>query len=662
LWLEWEAGAMANQVELSQRKRSGSGSSYDGDGVEITAELDFEDELDEDARESSQHATLLRHGEKYSSDDGPGGGKASDSEQMLQGRKGKRRLRNKVLHLIFLALGPLVFFVLCFVQRGKALPTAGLLFWVALWWITEITPLGYSAFIPAIILPMLGVCTPKEVTACYLNPTIMLFIQSFLLASSVHKYNLHKRIALNVLLVTGTKPGGILLGSIFITAFLSMWMSNTATSAMMVPLVMTLYESLFDKQQHQQQSDSQLPDMNSLPAAPNSLNGRPAAKQQHTKGIEVQSSIIDVQKEEGEEEERDNGGGYADTGEYGRSIDRFGQGLMLSVAYSASIGGTATLIGTGPNLILMQTWETSFGTSLDFLSWLGFGVIYAGAMLVVLWVYLWLFFTSSKLPRATSSQLRILLKELGPYSWPEKVVTGCMLMVMFFWLTRRKPLLGWGEAMQDATGASVHDYMPVMLAAIVLSIVPEKNPFSSRNSHDGRSVGQQPRAGRGGGKILDTRAFSEVSWDVVFLLGGGIALSLGIQKSGLMEYIEGGLTYLREHVSRFVLPLLITTVTTFATEFVSNVAMSSIMLPLLATLGSTSANLALIPATLACSCAFMLPSATPPNALAYGSGLLKVFPDMVTSGLFMNLVGIGLITFCSIFIAPLFFPENTAHL
>ena len=655
---------MTNRVEM--RLMSPTAREAAAPDCEITADLDLEEDFDEDSRDnSSQHATLLKQGAKYSSD-----GRTGCEQKLRQGRNSKeKRLRNKVLRLIFLVLGPLVFFVLCFVQPGKkALPTAGLLFWVALWWITEITPLGYSAFIPAIILPMLGVCTTNEVTACYLNPTIMLFIQSFLLASSVHKYNLHKRIALSVLLITGTKPGGILLGSIFITAFLSMWMSNTATSAMMVPLVMTLYESLFDNQEEKRDSHEhvmnhhQLSDC--LPAAPSSLNGRSVAKQgnrENKSAVEAHSAIIDVRKEEGGGDGTDTDTGTGtDAGEYDRSIKRFGQGLMLSVAYSASIGGTATLIGTGPNLILMQTWESSFGTSLDFLSWLGFGITYAGAMLVVLWIYLWLFFTSSKLPRATSSQLRVLLKELGPYSWPEKVVTGCMLMVMFFWLTRRKPLLGWGNAMQNATGASVHDYMPVMLAAIVLSIVPEENPFRQASTHRG-GHDDPPRASPGG-KILDTRAFSEVSWDVVFLLGGGIALSLGIQKSGLMEYIEGGLNFLRDHVSKFVLPLLITAVTTFATEFVSNVAMSSIMLPLLATLGSSSANLALIPATLACSCAFMLPSATPPNALAYGSGLLKVFPDMVTSGLFMNVAGVCLITFCSIFIAPLFFPENTSHL
>ena len=155
-----------------------------------------------------------------------------------------------------------------------------------------------------------------------------------------------------------------------------------------------------------------------------------------------------------------------------------------------------------------------------------------------------------------------MLRDLGPYSWAERVVTASLLVVMLLWLTRKKPILGWGDAMKKS-GASVHDYMPAMAAAIVLSIIPENNPFR--------------KSSRKGGKILEMSAFKEVSWGVVFLLGGGVALSLGIEESGLLEYITSALNYLKGNVSKFVFPLLITTFVTFATEFVSNVAMSSIV-------------------------------------------------------------------------------------
>ena len=374
-----------------------------------------------------------------------------------------------------------------------------------------------------------------------------------------------------------------------------MWMSNTSTSAMMVPLATSLYEALVEKRSGDEEAGAEDP---------------------------------------------------GDDGSQRRSdAEKFGKGLMLSVAYSASIGGTATPIGTGPNLVLMQTWEDAFGESPGFLTFFGFGFSYAAVMLVLLYAFVYFFFcrgTAGTLPPTSPTQLRSMLRDLGPYSFPEKVVTASIFLVMAMWLTRKKPILGWG----DAIGGNSHDYMPVMAAAILLSVVPERNPFG----REGEGLTKR------GPKILTMVQFRDVSWGVVFLLGGGFALSLGIQRSGLMENVSGALDYLKGHVGQFIFPLLITAAVTSATEFVSNVAMSSIILPVLANLGPTSANLGLIPATLACSCAFMLQSATPPNALAYGSGFLTM-KDMVTSGLVMNVVGISLITFWSIFVAPIFFPE-----
>lgn len=547
---------------------------------------------------------------------------SSNLEQstLLPHSRGERRQsgrllsRKRVTHLVLLLAGPLVF-SLCFIAPGKEIPTAGLTLWVAEWWVAEVLPLGLTAFVPAVVLPLMGVCTRDEVTACYLNPTITLFLMSFLLADCVHKYNLHRRVALQVMLITGTRPGGILLGSMVITAALSMWMSNTATSAMMVPLVTSLYKTLFDEEDN----------------SPEERNGHSEASPEP------------------------RGDGDA------KGIKKFGKGLMLSVAYSASIGGTATLVGTGPNLVMMQAWERALGDAPGFLNWLGFGLSYATAMLAVLWVYLYFFFTSKDLPRATNLRLRTMLRDLGAYSFPEKVVTVAVLVVMLAWITRKKPLIGWGEWMSDHFGSSVHDYMPVMAVAIILAIIPERNPFS-RDPFSSGAASASGHEKKGNGKILEMSAFRGVSWGVVFLLGGGFALSLGIEKSGLMIFISTEVEWMKNHVGRFVFPLLITLTVTFATELVSNVATASIILPILANIGAASANLGLIPATLASSCAFMLPSATPPNALAYGSGLLKVFPDMVYSGLVMNITGVCLITFWSIFVAPIFFPHNSTSL
>ena len=452
-----------------------------------------------------------------------------------------------------LIAGPTSFVCFVLASPRKDVRTGGLVCWVALWWVTEVVPIGISAFIPALVLPLIGVSRVDDVCAVYFSPVIMLFLQSFMIASAVRRCQLHRRVALNVLMVTGTAPGGILLGSIGITAFLSMWMSNTATSAMMVPLVLTLYESLFHEDESNTRATRSDTHTNAEYTGINGSGGDGGG------GVAIGGSGGESPRRTSSAI-RPRGGGKGNGKGRGkeRQVKRFGQALMLSVAYGASIGGVATLVGTGPNLILAETWKKTFDASLAFPTWFGFGLSYALCMLGILYVVLYLGYTTKDLPKASNDVLRGLLDQLGPFSWSEGVVSSGIVCVVALWLTRKSPLLGWGDALHRATGGHANDYMPAMAAVIAFFIIPARAPWPWRcRGAPGPRPGEAGEAGGPPGKILDVGCFTEVSWGVVFLMGGGFALSLGVRESGLMEDISEALGVLHSAIPRFLHPLVI---------------------------------------------------------------------------------------------------------
>ncbi|SEA26328.1 SLC13 family permease [Alkalimonas amylolytica] len=465
----------------------------------------------------------------------------------------------KPTYLFALLAGPLSFVLLSSMEvpfddmSQHAWLMAALTLWMAIWWISEAVPIPVTSLLPIILVPLLRLDSLGAVTAPYAHPLIFLFLGGFLLSIAMERWQLHKRIALHVMLIVGSKPSQQVAGLMFVTAFLSMWMSNTATSVMMLPIALSVL----------------------------------ALQQNQT---------------------NDNSG--------------FDTAVMLAIAYSASIGGVATLIGTPPNALLAAYLQSNYDIQIGFARWMLIGVPIASLMLVLCWF--WLTKLSFQLDKVTLSDTKDLyrdeLQQLGPMSDGEKRVLAIFLFAAIGWISR--------EFVQGQTGWPLDDTIIAIIAACLLFIVPVN--------------------WRSGQRILQWEDTKKLPWGILLLFGGGLALAGQIQKSGLADFIAlqvGGL----DGISILLLVLLVTSIIVFLTEVTSNTATAAGFLPLLGPVAlalDTSVAMLVVPAALAASCAFMMPVATPPNAIVFASGKLKII-DMVKAGFALNIMAIAVITlFC----------------
>ena len=432
---------------------------------------------------------------------------------------------------------------------------------MASWWLAGVVPLAVTSLMPVVLFPLLGVADGKEVSSHYFNHIIFLFIGGFIVALAMERWNLHKRIALSVLLCFGDRPRWILLGFMTATAFLSMWISNTATTMMMVPIVLAVIAKI----------------------------------------------------DESSESHRS---------------DRFATGLLLGVAYGASIGGIATLVGTPPNMVLTKIFEMKFpdAPQIDFASWFLFGFPISLIMLAGTWCLLARFCVGAAdhMPMERDV-LRRQRAELGRLTFPEWVVLGDFCLLIVLWLFRRGinvgsfQLAGWSSWF--AHPEYINDGTVAVAAAALLFFIP---------------------AGRGRStRVMDWRTAGRLPWEIVLLFGGGFALAGGIEGSGLSDFLGRQLQGLS-----FLHPILLVALCclgiTFLTEITSNTATANMVLPVMASLAvSIGVNplLMMIPVTLSCSFAFMMPVATPPNAIVFGSRRLRI-SDMAKVGLIINLLGV----------------------
>ncbi len=435
--------------------------------------------------------------------------------------------------------------------------------WMAIWWITEALPIAGTALLPLIFMPTLGLLKISDVSANYMHPTVLLYMGGFLLATGIEKWNLHRRIALNIIYLLGTNLRTTVLGFILATGFLSMWISNSATSLMMLPIGLAVVS----------QFKTQLGENNGLLA------------------------------------------------------DKLGKNIMLGIAYSASIGGMATLIGTPTNAIMQAVIKELYDYEIPFNEWMLFGFPFAMVLLFICWYYLVSF--GNKLPKTFEldggkSVISNQLKALGKISFEEKIVLIVFGLVCFSWITRSFLLAKFIPGLDDT--------IIVLTGVVLLLILP--------SSSEGK-------------RILDWKTAEKIPWGVLILFGGGLALAEGFQSTGLAEWIGQKFTLL-EGISFFILLVIIIASVNFLTEVTSNVATASMLLPILA---SVAIKLDLHPfglmvgATLAASCAFMLPVATPPNAVVFGSGYLQM-KDMVRAGLWLNILSILIISLMVYFILP----------
>lgn len=475
---------------------------------------------------------------------------------------------NQWLPRLGLYLGPASFLIIQFLVSSPDLnPQAqamlGMTLWMAIWWITEAMPIAGTAILPLILMPLLGLLKIDAVSANYMHPTVLLYMGGFLLATGIEKWNLHKRIALNIINLLGTDLRRIVLGFILATGFLSMWISNSATALMMLPI-----------------------------------------------GL----AVVGQFKEQ-----------------LGNSNDKLssnlGKNIMLGIAYAASIGGMATLIGTPTNAILSAVVKEMYEYSIAFDEWMLFGLPFSLILLGICWYYLVSF--GNPLPKNfrlgdAKSVVNQQLKALGRITFEEKIVLAVFGIVCFSWITRSFFLAKLIPGIDDT--------IIVLIGVVLLLLLPSS---------------------RSGERILDWKTAEKIPWGVLILFGGGLALAEGFKETGLAEWIGQKFTLI-EGVGFFVLLLIIITSVNFLTEVTSNVATASMLLPILA---SVAIKLDLHPfglmvgATLAASCAFMLPVATPPNAVVFGSGYLQM-KDMVKAGLWLNILSILIITLMVYYILP----------
>lgn len=481
-------------------------------------------------------------------------------------------------------LGPLSFALILLTgpyegMSHQALAVLASTVWIALWWVTEAVPIPVTSLLPLVLFPLTGGLDLATTGEAFGNKIIFLYLGGFLIAIAIERWNLHRRIALHVISAFGASARYLVLGFMVATFFLSMWISNTATSVMMLPIGIALVRQF---------------------------------------------------------ENSDASGTASEI----RGVSNFGKVLMLGIAYAASIGGMATLIGTPPNIVLAGVVSELYGQEIGFTKWMLFALPLAVSLLLFTWAWLAYFsfdLKSVKL-KLGGGVIRGQLTQLGRMSFEEKSVLAVFLFTALAWICRSFLLNRWFPALDDTIIA--------IIGAALLFVLPTKQKDKKR--------------------IMDWEAAGKVPWGIILLFGGGLAIAAAFESSGLAAWIAGKVT-LFEGVSLVLLLLVVLTTVNFLTEITSNTATTSMVLPILAPIALTMGVHPfgfLFGAALSASCAFMLPVATPPNAVVFGSGYLKM-TDMIRTGFVLNIVSVILIFLYVYFLLPWIwgidlqvFPEN----
>ncbi len=423
----------------------------------------------------------------------------------------------------------------------------------ALWWVFEPIPIPVTSLIPLVVFNLTGILTSSEIAQAYGHPLILLLLGGFILSQSMSYSGAHKRIALLMVnLVGGDSPRRLIFGFMIASAILSMWISNTATTLMLLPVALATVESSNDKK---------------LTVA-----------------------------------------------------------LLLGIAYSASIGGIGTPIGTPPNALFMSTYAEATGQELGFIDWMKWGV-----PLVVIFIPIAMLWITKNL----SLDAKISVPTTGEWTTIEKRVLIVFLITATLWITRKAPFGGWSEL----TGfTSANDASIALLACIALFIIPDGMNGSNKNDSNGST-----------GRLLNWEHANRIPWGVLLLFAGGICIAKAFGASGLSQILG---QYLTSFVLLpvIVLTALIALIVTFMTEMTSNTATTALLMPILAAAALTAEidpAILMVPAAMSASCAFMLPVATAPNAIVYGSEQVNI-QQMVKTGFALNIIGILLITGISV--------------
>ncbi|EDM05099.1 solute carrier family 13 (sodium-dependent citrate transporter), member 5 [Rattus norvegicus] len=533
----------------------------------------------------------------------------------------------KFKSFVILFFAPILLLPLIILVPDKFARCAYVIILMAIYWCTDVIPVAITSLLPVLLFPLLKVLDSKQVCVQYMTDTNMLFLGSLIVATAVERWELHKRIALRMLLFVGTKPSRLMLGFMFVTAFLSMWISNTATTAMMIPIVEAMLEQMVatNVAVDASQRTMELLDKNKASELP---------------GSQVVFEDPSVQKQEDEE------------------TKNMYKAMNLCVCYAASIGGTATLTGTGPNVVLLGQMQELFPDSKDvmnFASWFAFALPNMLLMLVMAWLWLLCFYMRPNLKKTciccgrkkkdtekiASKVLYEEYRKLGPLSYAECNVLFCFGLLIILWFSRDPGFMpGWlSIAWIEGNTKHVTDATVAIFVAILLFIVPSQKPkfnFSRQTEEERKTPFYPP-------PLLNWKVTQEkVPWGIVLLLGGGFAMAKGCETSGLSEWMARQMEPLSS-VRPAIITLILSCIVAMTTECTSNVATTTLFLPIFASMARSIGIhplYVMIPCTLSASLAFMLPVATPPNAIVFAYGHLKVI-DMVKTGLVMNILGIA---------------------
>ncbi len=437
---------------------------------------------------------------------------------------------------------------------------------MVVWWITETVSISVTALLPLTIFPLLGIMDVKEVASSYGHPIVFLFFGGFIMALALEKVNMHRRIALNIIKVTGTSPDRVVLGFMLATALLSMWISNTASTVVMLPIAVSVIQLLINDEDGFSQKDK-----------------------------------------------------------------NFALSIMLGIAFAANIGGVATLVGTPPNSVLVGFMESEYGIEISFLKWMLMGLPFSIIMLAICYAVIvkWIYPSGLGNFQSAAGLLDKEIEKLGPIRREEILVLTIFLFAITFWIFRA-PINNWLPALK------LTDTTVSMLAAVALFVIP----YDFNN-------------GKFAIRWQDT---AQIPWGILILFGGGLALASGLSHAGIIDVIGESIAS-KENLSIFVISALLIFVMLFMTELMSNVALVTIFVPVVAGiaigLGVPILHMA-IPVAMASSCAFMLPMATPPNAIVFASGHIKVY-QMAKVGVILNLIAVVLLILFMRFFIPVLF-------
>lgn len=508
-------------------------------------DVDLADEMEEAPAEHTRRVTA-----------GPGGVEEGEPREYTRRQ------------LVGLWLGPLLFALMLLIptpagMEPGAQKMAAVALLMATWWMCESLPIPATSLLPIPLFPLLGITSTQKATAPYANHLIFLFMGGFLIALAMQRWNLHRRIAMNIVKAVGFSPGRLIFGFMVATAALSAFVSNTATAVMMMPI-----------------------------------------------GLAIIAHVIEEGKKEGLDKEID----------FSPEKFAFGLNLMLGIAYAASIGGIATLIGTPPNTVLAGYLQKTYGYEITFAKWLLVGVPLVVIMLPLCWLWLTKVANPMKLRKVPGGRdlINQELRAMGSMSAGERWTALVFALTAIAWIFQKQIEVIFPDP-KLVTDAAIG-----MTGGLILFLIPislRRNVF-----------------------VLDWHWASKMPWGVLILFGGGLAMADGFKDTKLADWI-GLQVGLLENAPILLLVIAVTTLIIFLTELTSNTATAAMVMPILTAVAiglGQNPLLLIVPAAIAASCAFMLPVATPPNAIVFGSGYVTI-PQMVKSGFGLNILGIILV-------------------